>query len=113
MTDPFYESDVIKEELANMQQLYKDLYDLSVTYPTMKPDDKKTHIEKTLELIAKQKVFYARLALMALEDQEAGEVKIRIDQMTEIYSGGKQIQEVLEDMEKRLHGWRRELDANK
>ena len=31
MTDPFYESDVIKEELANMQQLYKDLYDLSVT----------------------------------------------------------------------------------
>jgi hypothetical protein len=113
MTDPFYESDVIKEELANMQQLYKDLYDLSVTYPSMKPDDKKTHIEKTLELIAKQKVFYARLALMALEDQEAGEVKIRIDQMTEIYSGGKQIQEVLEDMEKRLHGWRRELDANK
>ena len=100
MTDPFYESDVIKEELANMQQLYKDLYDLSVTYPSMKPDDKKTHIEKTLELIAKQKVFYARLALMALEDQEAGEVKIRIDQMTEIYSGGKQIQEVLEDMEK-------------
>ena len=71
------------------------------------------HIEKTLELIAKQKVFYARLALMALEDQEAGEVKIRIDQMTQIYSGGKQIQEVLEDMEKRLHGWRRELDANK
>ena len=113
MTDPFYESDVIKEELANMQQLYKDLYDLSVTYPSMKPDDKKTHIEKTLELIAKQKVFYARLALMALEDQEAGEVKIRIDQMTQIYSGGKQIQEVLEDMEKRLHGWRRELDANK
>ena len=98
MTDPFYESDVIKEELANMQQLYKDLYDLSVTYPSMKPDDKKTHIEKTLELIAKQKVFYARLALMALEDQEAGEVKIRIDQMTEIYSGGKQIQEVLEDI---------------
>ena len=113
MTDPFYESDVIKEELANMQQLYKDLYDLSVTYPLMKPDDKKIHIEKTLELIAKQKVFYARLALMALEDQEAGEVKIRIDQMTQIYSGGKQIQEVLEDMEKRLHGWRRELDANK
>ena len=113
MTDPFYESDVIKEELANMQQLYKDLYDLSVTYPQMKPDDKKTHIEKTLELIDKQKVFYARLALMALEDQEAGEVKIRIDQMTQIYSGGKQIQEVLEDMEKRLHGWRRELDANK
>ncbi|BCU97170.1 MAG: hypothetical protein CM15mV15_1290 [uncultured marine virus] len=50
---------------------------------------------------------------MALEDQEAAEVKIRIDQMTQIYSGGKQIQEVLEDMEKRLHSWRRELDATK
>ena len=48
MTDPFYESDVIKEELANMQQLYKDLYDLSVTYPQMKPDDKKTHIRKNI-----------------------------------------------------------------
>ena len=30
MTNPFYESEVIKEELENMQQLYKDLYDLSV-----------------------------------------------------------------------------------
>tara|TARA_B100000614_G_scaffold253139_1_gene266715 strand:- start:9091 stop:9432 length:342 start_codon:yes stop_codon:yes gene_type:complete len=113
MTQPFYESDVIKEELENMQQLYKDLYDLSVRFPLMKPEEKKEHIVKTLELIAKQKIFYGRLQLMALEDKEAEEVKIRIDQMTEIYSGGKRIEEVLEDMEKRLHSWRRELDAHK
>ena len=81
MTQPFYESDVIKEELENMQQLYKDLYDLSVRFPLMKPEEKKEHIVKTLELIAKQKIFYGRLQLMALEDQEAAEVKIRIDQM--------------------------------
>ena len=113
MTNPFYESEVIKEELENMQQLYKDLYDLSVRFPLMKKEDKKLHIVKTLELIAKQKIFYGRLCLMALEDEEAAEVKIRIDQMTQIYSGGKQIQEVLEDMENRLPSWRRELDATK
>ena len=38
MTQPFYESDVIKEELENMQQLYKDLYDLSVRFPLMKKE---------------------------------------------------------------------------
>lgn len=111
MSGKFYDSDIVQQELIDMQSLYRDLYDISVRFPLMSNDERKDHLEKTMELIAKQKVFYARIALLALEDPEASDVKMRIDQITNLYSGGKSINEVLDDMEKKLNGWRKSIDA--
>jgi len=113
MSEPFYQSEVVRQELVDMQSLYKDLYDISIRFPSMTQDEKAEHLEKTMALVAKQKLFYGRLSLMALEDQEAAEIKIRIDQMTHMYSGGKLITDVLDDMEKRLKSWKKELDSTK
>jgi len=113
MSEPFYQSEVVRQELVDMQSLYKDLYDISIRFPLMTRDEKTEHLEKTMALVAKQKVFYARLSLMSLEDEEAAEIKIRIDQMTHMYSGGKLITDVLDDMEKRLKSWKKELDSTK
>lgn len=82
MSEPFYHSEVVRQELHDMQSLYKDLYDISIRFPLMTQQEKRDHLEKTMELVAKQKVFYARLSLMSLEDKEAADLKIRIDQMT-------------------------------
>lgn len=113
MSEPFYQSEVVRQELVDMQSLYKDLYDISIRFPSMTQDEKAEHLEKTMALVAKQKVFYARLSLMSLEDKEAAEIKIRIDQMTHMYSNGKKITDVLDDMEKRLKSWKKELDSTK
>tara|TARA_B100000035_G_scaffold310162_1_gene317503 strand:+ start:1897 stop:2238 length:342 start_codon:yes stop_codon:yes gene_type:complete len=113
MSEPFYKSEVVRQELHDMQRLYKDLYDISIRFPLMEKEEKKDHLEKTMQLIAKQKVFYARLSLMSLEDSEAADLKIRIDQMTSLYSGGQHINDVLETMEKRLKSWKKELDSAK
>ena len=108
MSEPFYHSEVVRQELHDMQSLYKDLYDISIRFPLMAQQEKRDHLEKTMELVAKQKVFYARLSLMSLEDKEAADLKIRIDQMTALYSGGQGINDVLENMSKRLKSWRKE-----
>ena len=70
------------------------------------------HIEKTLELVAKQKVFYARLQLAANElqdDESAKAIKDRIEVMSTEYSGGLNLTMVLDQMESKLRGWRNEL----
>jgi uncharacterized protein with PhoU and TrkA domain len=110
MSEPFYESDVVRDELKEMENLYIQLAKMSMHFNSLEEDEKLDHIEKTLELIAKQKVFYARLALMSHEDEEAREVKYRIDTMTEMYSNGKHINQVLDEMEEKLLSLRSGLD---
>jgi hypothetical protein len=110
MSDAFYESDVVRDELREMENLYLQLAKMSMHFSSLDGEEKADHIEKTLELIAKQKVFYARLALMSHEDEEAREVKYRIDTMTEMYSNGKHINQVLDEMEQKLQNLRKGLD---
>ena len=79
------------------------------------PKERLDHIEKTLELVAKQKVFYARLQLAANElqdDDSAKEIKNRIEMMSTEYSGGMNLTMVLDQMEDKLRGWRKELKTD-
>ena len=77
------------------------------------------HINKTLELIAKQKVFYARLQLMSnyVTDDDDGsteavkDVKERIDQVSQIYSGGNNLLNILQAMEDKLLCWKKDLEG--
>ena len=76
------------------------------------PKERLEHIEKTLELVAKQKVFYARLQLAANElqdDDSAKEIKSRIEMMSTEYSGGMNLTMVLDQMDNKLRTWRKEL----
>ena len=61
-------------------------------------------------LIAKQKVFYARLCLMAVESEEAKIIKTQLDKMSQVYSQGRTIQDVLGDMEDKLRVFKKQLD---
>mgnify|MGYP001171684268 FL=1 len=110
MTDRFYESDQVKDEIKEMEKLYMDLARLSTKFPTMDDETKLEHLEKTMMLIAKQKVFYARLCLMSHEDEEALAIKLKIDEMSKVYSNGRNIDGVLTDMEEQLRQFRKQLD---
>ena len=55
MTDPFYKSPIIGQEIREMEKLYMDLARLSIDYPKMDDDGKREHIDATMTLIAKQK----------------------------------------------------------
>ena len=84
MTD-FFKSEVVQEELEQIQECYTELLQMSAGLKDFSPKERLDHIEKTLELVAKQKVFYARLQLAANElqdDDSAKEIKSRIEMMS-------------------------------
>jgi|TARA_X000000368_G_scaffold408031_1_gene388178 hypothetical protein len=110
MSDKFYESDVVREEIKAMEELYTELARLSIKYDTLTEEEKVDHINNTLMLIAKQKVFYGRLNLMATEDKEAARIKAQLDKMSQVYSNGQSIHEVLTQMEDKLRTFRGALD---
>ena len=108
----FFKSEVVQEELEAIQECYTELLKMSAGLKTFNPQERLEHIEKTLELVAKQKVFYARLQLAANElqdDDSAAEIKKRIEMMSTEYSGGLNLNMVLDQMEEKLRLWRQEL----
>jgi hypothetical protein len=116
MTNEFFKSEVVQEELEDLQSTYTELLKMSQGFEDFNPQERLEHIEKTLELIAKQKVFYSRLQLMSNyvteEDDDENEVKMikdRIDAISSIYSGGNNLLSILQVMEDKLLGWRQEI----
>ena len=120
MNEDFFRSEVIQAELDDLQTTYNDLLKMSSKLNQLDKSQQLNHINKTLELIAKQKVFYARLQLMSnyVTDDEDGEssdvkeVKERIDQVSNLYSGGNSnLLDILQAMEDKLLCWKRDLEG--
>tara|TARA_B100001250_G_scaffold46412_1_gene36365 strand:+ start:3190 stop:3564 length:375 start_codon:yes stop_codon:yes gene_type:complete len=120
MNEDFFRSEVIQAELDDLQTTYNDLLQMSSKLNQLDKSQQLEHINKTLELIAKQKVFYARLQLMSnyVTDDEDGEssdvkeVKERIDQVSNLYSGGNSnLLDILQAMEDKLLCWKRDLEG--
>jgi hypothetical protein len=108
----FFKSEVVQEELEAIQECYTELLKMSAGLKEFNPQERLEHIEKTLELVSKQKVFYARLQLAANElqdDDSAKEIKKRIEMMSTEYSGGLNLNMVLDQMEEKLRVWRADL----
>ena len=69
----FFDSEIIQEELEEINQLQKELYSNVMQFPTMERIEQMEHIELLTDLLDKQKVMYARLSLS--DDSEAIKMK--------------------------------------
>ena len=72
----FFQSDVVRAEMAEIHELQEEIYNNVFKFPTMKREDQKYHVDILERLLEKQKVMYARLSLS--DDPEAQEMKNRI-----------------------------------
>ena len=72
----FFDSEVVRAEMAEINELQEEIYGNVFKFPTMKPEDKKYHVEILERLLEKQRVMYARLSLS--DDPAAKEMKDRI-----------------------------------
>ena len=52
MNQRFYESDVVRNEMEEKQNLYQELYEISMRFPKIKKEDKREHIEKTISFVS-------------------------------------------------------------
>ena len=69
----FFDSEIIQEEIEEINELQKMLYGNVMQFPTMERVDKIEHIDLLTELLEKQKVMYTRLSLS--DDPEAVKMK--------------------------------------
>ena len=72
----FFQSDVVRAELAEIQELQEEVYGALFKFPTMPKEDKQYHIDCLERLIEKQKVLYTRLSLS--DDPDAKKMKENI-----------------------------------
>ena len=69
----FFKSDIIQEELEEINRLQEEIYGSILTFGAMDRETKLDHIEKLQNLLEKQRVMYTRLSLS--DDPQAVEMK--------------------------------------
>ena len=69
----FFDSDIVRSEMAEIHELQEDVYENFMRFPYMNNVDKTHHINQLSKLIDKQKIVYARLSLS--DDPDAKEMK--------------------------------------
>lgn len=69
----FFDSDIIQEELKEINKLQEQIYGSILTFGMMSREDKLEHIEKLSKLLDKQRIMYTRLSLS--NDPDAIEMK--------------------------------------
>ena len=72
----FFKSDVVRAEIAEINELQEDIYKNVFKFPTMSKEEKLEHVKLLEKLLDKQKVLYTRLSLS--DDPEAIQMKERI-----------------------------------
>ena len=74
----FFQSEVVRAELAEIQELQEEVYGNFFKFPSMSKEDQLYHIDILQDLIEKQKIVYTRLSLS--DDPEAKKMKEHITQ---------------------------------
>ena len=59
----FFESEVVRAELAEVQELQEEVYSSVFQFPAMSNEDKLHHISLLEKLIEKQQIIWTRLSL--------------------------------------------------
>ena len=79
----FFQSDVVRAEMAEISELQEEVYNNVFKFPTMSKEDQQYHVEILERLLEKQSVMYTRLSLS--EDPQAKEMKKRITESASMF----------------------------
>ena len=74
----FFKSDVVRAEMAQINELQEEIYGNVFKFQFMTPEDKAYHVDILEKLIDKQRVMYTRLCLS--DDPDAKKMKQDIAQ---------------------------------
>jgi predicted RNA binding protein with dsRBD fold (UPF0201 family) len=69
----FFQSDIIQDELTEINNLQEEIYGSILTFGGMDNETKMEHVEKLQTLLEKQRIMYTRLSLS--DDPQAVEMK--------------------------------------
>ncbi len=109
MTD-FFDSEIVQDELREINDLQTEIYGDLTEFQTLSPDDKKEHIEKLCDLLEKQRVMYTRLSLS--DDPKAKELKEQLQQSVQMlgFPAGTDVQMLFNGMSQTIESLRQQVD---
>ena len=106
----FFNSEVVQDQLQSIYDTYSELAKTSDNISSMPKEEAQKHIQKTKALIEKQKLFYVRLQLSASTDEDAADMKNRIDLISQMF-GHDTLLDCLGGMEVYLDKVMKDLDT--
>ena len=74
----FFDSEVVRAEMTEIQELQEEVYDNVFKFPRMSKEDQRYHVSILERLLDKQRVLYTRLSLS--DDPEAQKMKKEVEE---------------------------------
>lgn len=108
----FFDSDIIQDELKEINQLQEDIYGSILNFGMMDNETKMDHIEKLEILLEKQRVMYTRLSLS--DDPQAVVMKENIRKSVALmgFPPETDIQVLFTSMSKTIESLKKYIDKN-
>ena len=107
----FFDSDIVKEGLDEINHLQSEIYGNAFKFGTMNREDKLEHIEKLTHLLEKQQLMYTRISLS--KDPEAVALKEHLEQSVQLlgFPEGTDMTLLFSGMSNTIDNLKTQLDA--
>ena len=107
----FFDSEIIKEELGEINKLQEDVYGKLIHFHMMTYDEQIDHVSKLTELLDKQRIMYTRLSLS--DDPEAVVMKESLNKTVTMmgYPEGTDIAVLFKNMHATIDALKEFLEA--
>ena len=107
----FFDSEVVRAEMTEIQELQEEVYSNVFKFPSMNKEEKRFHVALLEKLLDKQKILYTRLSLS--DDPEAKMMKSRIVESATMMGLPKDvdISVIFSNMGKMLDAMKQQIDT--
>lgn len=107
----FFDSNIIQEELKEINDLQEEIYGTFLTFSMMDRKDQLENVEKLSRLLEKQKVMYTRLSLS--DDPQAVEMKenLRKSVITMGFPPGTDLNMLFNSMKETIESLKNQIDS--
>ena len=108
----FFQSPVVRAEMAEISELQEEVYSNIFKFPSMKKEDQLYHVEILTRLIEKQKILYARVSLS--DDPDAKKMKEQIVESASMMGipNSVDMSKVFEQMSNMVKTLKTQIDKN-
>ena len=108
----FFQSAVVRAEMAEISELQEEVYSNVFKFPSMKKEDQLYHVELLTRLIEKQQILYARLSLS--DDPDALKMKENIIESASMMGipNSVDMSKVFDQMSKMVETLKTQIDKN-
>ena len=108
----FFQSPVVRAEMAEISELQEEVYSNVFKFPSMKKEDQLYHVELLTRLIEKQKILYARVSLS--DDPDALKMKENIIESASMMGipNSVDMSKVFDQMSKMVETLKTQIDKN-